>query len=368
MDKTQQVRYHRDGPDMVEWDGRDRGIGGAVRAYYMRCSLVAAAMAPVVAPQVGLSDMPQHLMARERRDAVAVLVGNGDDPDSQAQSRRVSRHALALELHEPAAYWRRAEMDLAPIVQKVAAHAMARGDGATARQIHATGAFLEAATAQENGATGVLRTERGSAEAWQAVGALVTAPGALAAEGGPLNAAERGVVAAHAVMHARVHNRDARALERTLPSLSPEAQVVAQACLQQGQASIAMGAARRLSGLEGAAFAAQAAQDQDLHLRGIALHMRAVGHEKVVGLVGGAGVEGAALLVDQAQKSVGTDSFMAAHGAANRALMAHAPYGEKAQFEALGADIARGQVETRLAQRAQPAQRRPARPLVADIG
>jgi len=331
------MHYTKHGVEPVEWDGEGLRPGVPAHRYAQRCAVAAGAIAEEVAPDVGRSDMPQFIHPSDRRVLAQELAG-GAGP-------QVSKMALALEMHEPEAYWRRAHSDLRPVVEKVVAREMQTGDknGVAQKAMRADDFF-----GQRMDAGDAPLSERGDPRAFHIMAGLITTPGILTVDGGVVDEHERRALAAHALVHARVYNRDARTLSAMRESLPPEAQPVVADALATESPSAVMGVARRMQRLDREEFVEQAraaqsgvlhmvAADVQAYMQSSAAHTAPVqGFGRTVRAVEQAGALGA--------QAVGA---MDAHGEANRALMGHFPMAREAQYYMLGMEIARTRVQER---------------------
>ena len=325
MDKA---HYDAQGPGLVTWSDVGHLGPEADRMYGHRCAVRARAQAADLAPTVEPSDMPRGMDLRDREALAGFLAGGADF--------NVSMNAIALEMHQPEAYWRRARADMDPIINKAVSHAMSQDP-----KHPLVGRMMAVNTFLGRGEDGFV--EKGNPQAFNQFAGMLMEPGILEEDGGVLDEKDRRTVAAHAVMHARIHNRDSRTLEAMRSVLPPEAGAVIDDSLDRGRASLVMGAARASQEMDTETFASHARGEQKLMLQAVGLG--AQDYTDKGGLAARlAPVRG---LAETAQAVEGADSSHNGIKAANRAVMGMHPFGGTAPHEALGLEIARTRIEER---------------------
>lgn len=299
----------------------------AVRAYRRSCDTRAAALVDDVAPTITAVGFAEVVPMTETRGMAMVL--GGDKP------REVSRHALALELHEPQEYWDRARVECGAVMERHARFARSNGDPhGYAKAAERTQQALDAKVAEGDSPLGGVR-------AMNMFAAMLVHPGARYDE------KDHKVLAAHALVHARITNRDSLALKAAREDLPEESRWSVDKAIQFNMQSEVMGAVRDLASRDKQGFLEATSVIRDTAWEDIQASAKPTAMTQAV-------LKGTETVVKDAASTDASDAgIFVKNRTAIRAMMANSAVADGPFLGLLAVDIASRKVETREASIAQ---------------
>lgn len=321
--------YITNGVPEVPMPEGQRTVEG-MRAYRKTCDARAEVLVDKVAPRITALDFAEIVPIEETRGMAMVLAGDSE--------RDVSRKALSLEMHQPQAYWERARQECGNIVHKHAVFAQSNGDP--------HGYFETALSLQDSLDDKVMEANspKGGVQAMNLFASVLVHPGVHYDE------KDRKTLAAHALVHARIANRDAVALKEARKDLPEAGQMFVDMAVKHGLQSEVMGAVRSLSQHDKGAFVQASSAIRDDAWNTIQASAREAQGASPSGMdvFTNAALKGTEKAVQTAAATpAGDQTIFVKNREAVHAMMGHSLVADGPYFGLLAVDLASRRVEAR---------------------